>query len=289
VAQRLAALRRERRLSMKTAAGAAGLNTSTIYRIEHGLVAPRASTTRTLLDLYGVRDGRQQRHLLSLLCEEREPGWYDRPEVPLRQAWFLALEDRATSVRTYAPRYVPPLLQTRAYAEAAIRAHGRPGEPPEQAGRLAEVALRRQRLLGRPGGPRLWAVIDPSAAADPPLRRVADRLEQFDALIAATEQPRVALQVSRPSAETGFLYHGPPLTLLSFAEPDRPDAIVLHLLGGPMLVEDPGQADDHRRAFARLALAAFGVESTFDVLSEMRAELLSRADGTLPLAAHARS
>jgi transcriptional regulator with XRE-family HTH domain len=265
VAARLAGLRRSAGLSMQAAAGAAGLNTSTIYRIEHGLVAPRESTARLLLALYGQRAC--QHWVVSLLRGEREPGWFDAPEVPLRLGPFLAMEDTAEIVYAYHPRHVPPLLQTPAYAEAAARSTpGQDGEP-------AALVTRRQEILDRPRAPHLWAVLDRVALADPPLTAAADRREQLDAVVSASKRPNVAVQITRPAADSGLLYHGPPFTLLRFPEPDRPDALVLHLLHGPVLAGGRECAEDHHKAFARLSLSAFGVDDTFAVLDTVRRAL----------------
>lgn len=271
VAERLRCLRGARGLSMKAAADAAGLNTSTIYRIEHGFVAPRESTVRLLLALYGEQA--HERALLSLLRGERPPGWFDAPRVPLWLTGFLELEDQAQVIYTYGPQHVPALLQTRAYAEAAVRAAHHPGVTPEQVNGGADLIMRRQELLERPGGPHLWAVLDRKALLDPPLTRSGDRLEQLDALVSATKQPTIAVQIARPSADTGYLYHGAPFTLLRFPERDRPDMLVLHLLHGPVLVEDRRQAEDYQQAFARLSVSAFRVDDTFDVLDTVRGTL----------------
>ncbi|MEU7748265.1 Scr1 family TA system antitoxin-like transcriptional regulator [Nonomuraea sp. NPDC049158] len=85
-------------------------------------------------------------------------------------------------------RYVPALLQTRAYAEAAVRAAHHPGATPEQIDDGADLVRRRQELLHRSGGPHLWAVLDRAALTDPPLTRSGDRLEQLDALVSAAKQ-----------------------------------------------------------------------------------------------------
>ncbi|SDK64216.1 Scr1 family TA system antitoxin-like transcriptional regulator [Nonomuraea jiangxiensis] len=271
VAVRLAALRAECGLSMASAAQAAGLNTSTIFRIEHGLVAPRESTVRILLDLYG--EGEHVPRLLSLLREERVPGWYDAPGVPLRLSEFLELESRAQVIYTYGPRTVPPLLQTPAYAEAAVRSALPPGTPFEQVERGVELVARRQEGLDRHEGPHLWAVLDRQALLDPPLARPDDRLAQLDALALAAKQPHIAVQIARPGAETGHLYQGPPFTLLRFADPARPDVLVLHLLHAPMVVEDRRRVEDHQQAFARLSLTSFAVDATPGVLDGIRALL----------------
>ena len=271
VAARLCALRTACGLSMKAAAQAAGLNTSTIFRIEHGLVAPRESTVRILLDLYG--EGGHAPRLLSLLREERVPGWYDAPGVPLGLSGFLALEDQAQVIYTHCPGHVPALLQTRAYAESAARAALAPGAPPERIGRAADLVARRREGLDRHEGPHLWAVLDRPALLDPPLSRPEDRLDQLDSLTMAAKQAHIAVQVARPSAETGYLYQGPPFTLLRFPESGRPDVLVLHLLHAPVVVEDRRRIEEHQQAFARLSLSAFPVDATSDLLNGIRAGL----------------
>ncbi|MEU6713483.1 helix-turn-helix transcriptional regulator [Nonomuraea sp. NPDC046802] len=271
VAARLATLRAECGLSMKAAARAAGLNTSTIFRIEHGLVAPRESTVRLLLELYG--EGEHAPRLLSLLREERLPGWYDAPAVPLRLSGYLALEERAQVIYAYCPGFVPPLLQTRAYTEAAARAALPPGTPPERIARAADVVARRQQALDRHRGPHLWTVLDRQALADPPLGRQEDRLAQLDALTQAAKQPHIAVQVTRPVAETGCLHQGPPFTLLRFPEQGRADVLVLHLLHAPVVVEDRRRIEEHQQAFARLSLSAFPVDATAGMLDGIRVTL----------------
>ncbi|MEV4474850.1 Scr1 family TA system antitoxin-like transcriptional regulator [Nonomuraea salmonea] len=268
VAARLSSLRAGAGLSMKSAADAAGLNTSTIFRIEHGLVAPREGTVRTLLQLYG--EGEHVARVLSLLREERVPGWYDAPGVPLALSAFLELEDRAQIIYTYCPHQIPPLLQTPAYALSAALAGLLPGAAYERAAAMASLITVRQQVLDRQEGPRLWAVLDRTALLDPPLSRAEDRLAQLDALTAATKQQHIALQVARPVAESGYLYQGPPFTLLRFADPASPDTLVLHLLHAPVVIEDRRRVEEHQQAFARLSLSALPVDSTADVLDEIR-------------------
>ncbi|GAA1630574.1 hypothetical protein GCM10009733_029170 [Nonomuraea maheshkhaliensis] len=258
---------------MAAAAQVAGLNTSTIFRIEHGLVAPREATVRTLLELYG--QGEHAPRLLSLLREERVPGWYDAPGVPLGLSAYLELEDGAQVIYTYGSRLVPPLLQIPAYAQAAALSAGLPGGVAyEQAADAARLVAVRQEVLDRPRGPHLWAVLDRPALLDPPLHRPEERIAQLDAVAMAAKQPHIAVQVARPSAETGLLHQGPPFTLLRFPERSRPDVLVLHLLHAPIVVEDRRRVEEHQQAFARLSLSACAVDATPGVLDELRATLL---------------
>ncbi|WP_214325077.1 Scr1 family TA system antitoxin-like transcriptional regulator [Nonomuraea sediminis] len=251
VGERLAALRRTAGLSVRAAASAAEVNLSTIYRIEHGLVAPREATVRILLARYGVPDATP---LLRLLRGERAPDWYDAPDVPLHLVEELALEQQAQVLYTYGTHYVPPWLQTPAYTAAV------------HPGAQALTQRRQEELDGR----HLWAVLDHAALADPPLTGADDRRELLEAIQAAAKQPHIAIQIARPSARTGLLHAGPPFTLLRFPERDRPDELVLHLPTGPVLVADPGQVEAHHLVFARLSLAAFRVKETFDVVNAIR-------------------
>ncbi|MEV0384665.1 helix-turn-helix transcriptional regulator [Nonomuraea sp. NPDC050643] len=271
VAARLSSLRTGCGLSMKAAAQAAGLNTSTIFRIEHGLVAPRESTVRLLLELYG--EGEHSYRLLSLLREERVAGWYDAPGVPLGLSAYLELEDQAQVIYTYYPRSVPPLLQTPPYATAAVRAALRPGATSEQIAGGAGLVAVRQEALDRQRGPHLWALADRQGLLDPPLPAPDDRLAQLDAVALAAKQPHIAVQVIRSAGETGYLYQGPPFTILRFPERGRPDALALHLLHAPIVLDDWRRVEEYQQAFARLSISAFPVDATSAVLDEMRATL----------------
>ncbi|MFC6535728.1 Scr1 family TA system antitoxin-like transcriptional regulator [Nonomuraea salmonea] len=157
-----------------------------------------------------------------------------------------------------------------AYALSAALAGLLPGAAYERAAAMASLITVRQQVLDRQEGPRLWAVLDRTALLDPPLSRAEDRLAQLDALTAATKQQHIALQVARPVAESGYLYQGPPFTLLRFADPASPDTLVLHLLHAPVVIEDRRRVEEHQQAFARLSLSALPVDSTADVLDEIR-------------------
>ncbi|MFD0473186.1 Scr1 family TA system antitoxin-like transcriptional regulator [Nonomuraea thailandensis] len=136
--------------------------------------------------------------------------------MPLALSAFLEMEDQAQIIYTYCPMQVPALLQTPAYALSAALAGLPAGATYEQAAGAAELVAVRQRVLDRHQGPHLWAVLDRAALSDPPLGRTEDRLAQLDALTKAARQPHLAVQVARPVSESGYLYQGPPFTLLRF-------------------------------------------------------------------------
>lgn len=267
IAQRLAGLRACAHLRMEDAAAALGVSQSDISQLENARVPLKEPDVSTLLTLYGVQDWFEREHILALLRGGREPGWFDAPAIPLWLAAPLAMEDRANLIYGYGPQYIPSLLQTRAYAEAAVRASKHPGATPDQIRGGADVIMQRQQVLGRAS---LWVVLDQRALIDQPLAGAEARVAQIDALIAASKEAHITLQIARPSTETHYLYQGAPFTLLRFPESHREDVLMLHLLHGPKLVGERGQVEDYHVAYARLYISAHPIDATVDVLTEMR-------------------
>jgi hypothetical protein len=113
-----------------------------------------------LLDLYGVTDPAEQKHLADSAREGRRKGWWADTNhlLSVSERQYLSLEITARTVRVYAPALVPDLLQAKDYALAVIRA-SRPGVRPQPASELAGVVVRRQAVLRRDGF-TLHAVID---------------------------------------------------------------------------------------------------------------------------------
>ncbi|MEV0588000.1 helix-turn-helix transcriptional regulator [Nonomuraea sp. NPDC050310] len=271
IGQQLARLRVHRGLRMEEAAAAVGLTHARVAAIETGRHEPQEREVAALLEHYGLQDWHERQHLLSLVRGEREPGWYDRPEVPIWLSAACASEDRASLIYSYGPHYLPALLQTRAYAEAAVRAVQHPGATTEQIRTGADLIMRRQEVLRREDGPALWVVLDRRTLLDPPLANVDARLDQIDALIAAAKEPRITVQIARPSTVTQYLYNGAPFTLTRFPERHREDLLALHLLHGSKLISEPALVEDYHIAFARLYISAHPVDATPDVLGEIRA------------------
>lgn len=273
VGRRLADLRLRRGLRMEEAAAATGLTHARVSAIENGGSGPNEREAAALLDCYGLRDWHERQHLLSLVRGERRPGWYDQPGLPVWLSAVCAAEDRASLIYSYGPHYLPALLQTRAYTEAAARSTLQPKATQDQLRDSVEHVMHRQEVLARADGPALWVVLDRRALLDPPLASVQSRIEQLDALLAASKEPHVTLQIARPSTETQYLYNGAPFTLTRFPERYRDDLLALHLLHGSKLVSDPELVEEYHVAFARLHISACPVDATPDVLGEIRAAI----------------
>ena len=110
--------------------------------------------------------------------------------------WFRDLfdvEGTATQVRTYESYLIPGLLQTEAYARAAVEA-ARPVLSAEDAEQAVAMKMTRQEILDRPDGSHFWAVIDESVLH----REVggpAVMYKQCEHLLKMHQHPRVVVQV----------------------------------------------------------------------------------------------
>lgn len=264
--QQLKELREQAQLTLDAAADFLQRNASTVSRFEHGIYQIRRPDLMALLELYGVRDKARRDELMRLAEEARQPEWWQEYEEELGRAMpeYLWLESRARKIRTF-QWIVPGLLQTRAYAEAVIRA-GSPAASEEQAARWVEVRLRRQQVLDRDDPVRLSAVLDESA-----VRRAVGGPEvmrdQLRHLLAVAERPHIEIRVlpfaagAHASLMNGF-------EVLELGEP-YPDAAYLEVQPrGPESVatDDVGVLAVR---FERLHRAALSEPETSALLAKM--------------------
>jgi transcriptional regulator with XRE-family HTH domain len=171
-----------------------GINSVTMYRIEHARVRPQTRTLRTLLDLYGV-EKEQQAELVAMLRDARERGWLHayQSELPEQYMTFIGFEGEAESAWNYESLLVPGLLQTEDYARAVIRA-GFPTAGRDEIEHRVEVRMARQEVLHGENPLRLWGIADEAA-----LRRQvggqAVMRAQLRHLMESSELPNVTFQV----------------------------------------------------------------------------------------------
>ncbi|GAA2511482.1 helix-turn-helix domain-containing protein [Streptomyces sp. NPDC059506] len=166
---------------------------SKISRLENGRRSISQRDVRDLCQVYEVQDERVVESLMTMAKESRQRGWWHAfGDIPY--SVYIGLEAEAASVRNYESLIIPGLLQTRAYAEAAISG-GQPEATPAEVEKRTEVRLKRQVRISDAESPlRFWAVIDESA-----LRRVvgnrAIMREQLDHLAELSTWPHVTVQV----------------------------------------------------------------------------------------------
>ncbi len=143
--------------------------------------------------------------------------------------WFrdlLAVERRATEIRTYQSYLIPGLLQTETYMRYAVKAT-RPILSADEIDRAIALRLTRQEILGREDPPRVWCIIDESAIyrvnGGPDVMR-----EQRDHLVRMCERPNIVIQVI-PLTEGLTAAGGRAFTILSFKS--EPSVVYLEDVG----------------------------------------------------------
>jgi len=244
---------------------------SKISRMELGRVGFKERDVVDLLILYGVTDAAEREALLDLAAQANSPGWWHRYN-DLLPNWFqvyVGLEDAATLIRTYEVQFIPGLLQTEDYARAVMSV-GHAGAPPAELDRRVRLRADRQKLLSRPGGPRLWAVIDEAA-----LRRLIGGPEvmraQLDHLLEELKLPNVILQVM-PFRTGGHAAEGGPFTLLRFPEPDLPDVIYVEQLTSALYLDRREDVDKYTEVMERLSVESEPPEKTAEIIDTIMKE-----------------
>src|ERR1700722_20955783 len=72
-------LRQRRSLRLEDVAACLGVAPSTLSRIECGKAPTRTSYLTVMLDLYGIDDPQQRKHLTDLAREGQRKGWWTAP------------------------------------------------------------------------------------------------------------------------------------------------------------------------------------------------------------------
>ncbi len=242
---------------------------SKISRVEHGRVSMKQRDLADLLTLYGVTGEAERADVLRLAREAARPGWWHQYGEIL-PGWFefyVGLESAASRIRTYEMQFVPGLLQTPEYARAVIRG-GHPAAPADEIARRVSLRMKRQQILSRPDGPKLWAVMDETA-----LRR---RLggpgvmeAQLDRLIELAAEPNIALHVV--TLQSG--YHAAAagsFSILRFAAPELPDVVYLEQLTSALYLDKRRDVDHYSAVMDQLCVQAGRRVPTVEVLARIR-------------------
>jgi Domain of unknown function (DUF5753)/Helix-turn-helix domain len=250
---------------------------SKISRMELGRVGFKERDVADLLTLYGVADENERSRLLALARDSNAQGWWHRygDAIPNWFQSYLGLEANSSMIRSYEVQFVPGLLQTKDYARAVVTlGHGR--ADPDEIERRVALRMARQQLLTRPEppAPLLWAVVDEAALrrsiGGPKVMRV-----QLEALIEATHQPNVRLQVA------GFHMGGHPaaggaFTILRFPDEDLADVVFVEQLNSGLYFEKSNEADEYAEVIERLSIEADPPSRTEEILRTILDDLDER-------------
>jgi transcriptional regulator with XRE-family HTH domain len=265
-------LREARGITREEAGYAIRASGSKISRMELGRVSFKERDVTDLLNLYGV-DEDEAATLVELAIQANSPGWWHKYGDVLPD-WFqvyVGLEEAASLIRLYEVQFVPGLLQTADYARAVVRL-GQPGAAPEEIERRVSLRLGRQELLTKPGGPRLWAIVDEAALRRPIGGKEVMR-SQLVQLIEATEEPQVTLQVM-PFRTGGHAAEAGAFTIMRFPEPDLPDVVYLEQLTSALYLDKRDDVEKYTEVMERLSVESESPERSVDILSGMLEEVM---------------
>lgn len=254
-------LRQERGISREDAGAAIRGSHAKITRLERGQVGFKEHDLADLLTLYQVRDEARRAEYFELARQANTSGWWHQYNDVL-EGWFelhIGLEEAAEVIRTYEVQFLPGLLQTEAYAYVVTRL-GYPNEPESKIDRLVELRMARQKLLTRPGSPRLWAVVD-EAVLRRPFGGPEVMRAQLEHLLKVVELPHVSLQIA-PFSVGANAVAGSPITILRFREPELPDMVYLEQLTGAVYLEKQDSVDQYTLIMERLCTEANPPEET---------------------------
>jgi transcriptional regulator with XRE-family HTH domain len=244
---------------------------SKISRLELGRVGFKERDVSDLLTMYGVTSPADRDAIVEMAKQSNERGWWHRYS-DLMPPWFqdfVGLEESTARIQNYELQFVPGLLQTEAYI-LALASHGRPQLATEETYRRVALRVERQKLLNRPGAPKLWAVIDESVLHRPIGGRRVMR-KQIEHLLEITKLSHISLQVV-PYQMSGYAAEGS-FAMLRFAEPELPNIVYIEHLTGALYLDRPEEIEQYSRVFDRLMVDAETPDNSRQLLSKLLTEL----------------
>ncbi|MEV6314089.1 helix-turn-helix transcriptional regulator [Streptomyces sp. NPDC051776] len=245
-----------------------------VAKMERGLVPMRDPDIRALCHLYGVADAKAVDRLLSLAKADRgrrkAKGWWNQYPALRSMVEYVALEDIATTVRTWQVAIVPGLLQTADYARALAVGNGA-WHDPDEIEPFVESRLARQARLAGDNPLTLWAVLHEGA-----LRQLVGGREvmraQLERLLEVARQPNVKLQVvpflagAHPGMTSAF-------TVVSFAEPGAIDVVHMDTTSTTLWLESEADAAHHGGIFDRITRLGLAERSSTRLIDSIRKEM----------------
>lgn len=267
----LRAARAEAKLPMQWVADQLGWSQSTISRIEAGKRPVTPEEVATLLATYRVT-GEARYRLIEMARDADRPSWLEIGQVlglPNQAVMLAQYEAEATRLVYFDLLLVTGLLQTRAFANAVMRAAG---VAPADIEPRVSFRIQRQQVLEGPHPPHLMSILDEAA-----LRRVTGgprvMAEQLDHVAEMARRPNIELRVI-PFDHGGHAAMASPFALLEFAAASP--LVHIEHLGASGLLDDP----DHVRVFldltATLEAVALEPEASVRFVADVAAEYRKR-------------
>ncbi|TDD29977.1 XRE family transcriptional regulator [Actinomadura sp. KC06] len=261
-------LRESRDLTLQKAARLLSRTPSSLSKLETGKRGIRQPALEHMLDRYELTDPDQRQALYELARHSAEKGWWHRYEGKLSPSMldYISLEADANSIKSFQLHLIPGLMQVDEYARAVIASGVSQGKTPDVDG-LAEIRMRRQRVLFGENPPHLWAIVS-EAALRQQFGGSGVMKAQLSRLIELSLLPNVTLQVL-PYAAGAHPGHNGSFTTLTTNELSV--VLVENLTSGWYLE----QADDIRRhnvVFDHLRAVALSPSDSRSMIEQLVSE-----------------
>jgi transcriptional regulator with XRE-family HTH domain len=254
--EELKAHREKTGLTQEDIAQKANVSLSLLKKIENGRRRPQRDFAVWCDEFFGSPGTFERFHRLTLL--ETFPEWF---------ASRMVYEEQASVITEWEMRGIPGLLQTRAYAQAMIRAC-RPFDPEPHVVRDIDSRIERQDILSRDDPPRLWILL-----AEGALRQIIGdqsvMRSQLDRLIEVAGTTKCVLQVLPYNAAEAPAPGGP-ASLFEF--PDRSPAAYLEGWDVGWLVEDANQVTRISTTLSMIRGCALSPAESRNLMVKIRGE-----------------
>ncbi|MCZ4121319.1 helix-turn-helix domain-containing protein [Streptomyces sp. H39-S7] len=260
-------------MTQPQAATVLSASTAKVAKMERGWVPIRDPDIRALCDLYGVSDLSTTAGLLELAAADRgrrkAKGWWNQYPELRSLVEYVALEDVATSVRTWQLAFVPGLFQTPDYARA-LAVGSAAWEEPDEIERFVEAKIARQGRLGDDPPLRVWAIVSEGA-----LRQLVGGRDvmraQLDHLLRLSHLSQVNLQVLpfRAGAHPGMTSA---FNIVSFTETGAMDVVYMDTTSSTLWLESPTDAARHAALFDRTARLSLAQHDSRVLIESIREE-----------------
>ncbi|EST22113.1 hypothetical protein N566_26845 [Streptomycetaceae bacterium MP113-05] len=244
-----------------------------IVKMERGAVPMRDLDVRALCEFYGAGGDETVARLVGLAKADRDrrkaKGWWNQYPVLRDMAEYVALEDVATSVRTWQLAIVPGLLQTPDYARALAVGNGS-WEDVDEIEPFVESRVARQTRLTGERPLNFWAVVHEGA-----LRQLVGGQNvmrgQLQHLREMAGRPNVRLQIlpylagAHPGMTSAF-------TVVSFDEPGAVDVVHVDTTSTTVWMESEADAAHHSVVFDRVARLGLAQRNSVQLIESILKE-----------------
>ncbi|MGN9911612.1 helix-turn-helix domain-containing protein [Phytohabitans sp. LJ34] len=264
-------------MTLKYIAAFLGVEFSTLARYERAEWPFRADHVAALLDVYGVYAEHEREELLSMarnawrVCQWQVDGMKDTEtagvnDQPQLDPWWI--QSRTEELFVYAPGVVPPLLQSRDYAEALLR-RADPKAPAQLVDSRLRGLIGQQEILDAKPPMRLLAILEEDLLHRP----IGGRLvlaAQLEHLGRVVERPHVHVRVL--PRYTGWHPGLSGAFTVCQLRPPYPAVAVLEQLTGRAVLE-ANAANTYMQAFERIQETALSHAESMALIATIAEEI----------------